>query len=120
MAVVLGDHQAAAPPPAQISLYAWAFEEGGPPLTRWTPFLDLPEKSGEAGPNVTETAGGEAVAGETEWWGRRAGSEGWRRGGERWAMASGMSGEFRIRESAERDGLVVAWRVGDGGGGEVP
>jgi hypothetical protein len=35
-----GIKQAAAPPPARRPLSAWAFEEGGPPLTRRTPFLD--------------------------------------------------------------------------------
>jgi hypothetical protein len=45
---VLEDEQAAARLRPQIPLYAWAFEEGGPPLTRWTPFLDMPEKSGSS------------------------------------------------------------------------
>jgi hypothetical protein len=41
---------------------------------------------------------------------------------ERRAMGNGgrktttMSGEMRIRESAKRDGLFVAWRAGNGGG----
>jgi hypothetical protein len=31
-----GEDHAAAPPPAQISLYAWAFEEGPSTASRWT------------------------------------------------------------------------------------
>jgi hypothetical protein len=31
-----------------------------------------------------------------------------------------MSGELRIRESAKRDGLFVAWRAGTAAVGEVP
>ena len=62
----LRDEQVAAPPPAQISLHAWAFEEGGPPLTRWTPFLDLPDQSGRAAQAVGGRAGG-GVAASGRW-----------------------------------------------------
>ena len=83
----------------------------------------MPEKTGAAGPGVTETARGEAAAGETGWWGKRAGSEGCGSRGERWAIGgrmTTMSGELRIRESAKRDGLFVAWRAGTAAVGEVP
>src|SRR3954470_19040119 len=48
MFVLRGEH-AAAPPPAQIQLHAWACEEGGVRCCAPdTPFLDLPGKPGRA------------------------------------------------------------------------
>src|SRR4051812_14493215 len=40
---VLGDEQAAAPPPAEEPHQAWVFEEGGSTASRWTP-LPRPTK----------------------------------------------------------------------------
>src|SRR5207248_3269779 len=49
---VLGDEQAAAPPPAEIPLHAWAFEEGGSTASRWTPLPRPADKSGRAAPRI--------------------------------------------------------------------
>lgn len=43
---VLGDEQAAAPPPAEEPHQAWAFEEGGSTASRWTPLPRPARKTG--------------------------------------------------------------------------
>src|SRR4051812_15155270 len=59
---VLGDQRAAAPPPAQISLHAWAFEEGGSTASRWTPLPRPADKSDRAAQAISGRAGGGAAA----------------------------------------------------------
>jgi len=95
---MLGNQQAAAPPPARIWLDTWAFEEGSPPLSRRTPFLDPPLKM----------VGQPRSAGV---WGQGWGSKAREGRRERWDGAEGGEQKSR-RAGSDRLGLLGVVTVG--------